>query len=90
MFVSVALAFLAATSGSASAEAAASVPTSARATPAKEKKICRVDDAVIGSMTPRRTCKTKAEWDAMAGRTSGSDKAPNQQARSSAGGTSSD
>ncbi len=38
--------------------------TNAAAQP--EKKICRNSDADIGSMMPRRECKTKAEWDAIA------------------------
>jgi hypothetical protein len=59
MFVSVALAFLVATSSPAS-EAAAAAPNAA---PVKEKKICRKDEAVTGSITSRRVCKTKAEWE---------------------------
>ena len=53
--------------------AASAAPTTTTAVPApatnaapavKERKICRIDDAVIGSITPKRVCKTKAEWDA--------------------------
>ena len=31
-----------------------------------EKKICRNSDADLGSMMPKRECKTKAEWAAIA------------------------
>jgi hypothetical protein len=41
---------------------ATSTPTQAAAT-AKEKKICR-REMKTGSMMPRSTCRTKAEWDA--------------------------
>jgi len=34
----------------------------------KEKKICVMQEAVTGSITPKRVCKTKAEWDAAMGR----------------------
>ena len=64
MFVAV-LAFVAASAAPASAP---TVP--APAAPAvKEKKICVTQEAVIGSITSKRVCKTKAEWDALAGRT---------------------
>ena len=62
MFVSVAFAFLAATSAPAS-EAAAAAPTAA---PEKEKKVCRKEEAVTGSLTSKRICKTKAEWEGSA------------------------
>jgi hypothetical protein len=57
MIASVALAFLAASSAPAAdsaAPAAASV---------KEKKICRKEEAMTGSITAKRVCKTKAEWE---------------------------
>ena len=60
MFVSVALAFLAATSAPAS-EAAAATPSAA---PVKEKKICRTEQAMTGSINAKRVCKTKVEWEA--------------------------
>jgi len=59
MLVSV-VAFLAASTAQ-----AAEPPSPAPATqtpPAKEKKICRTDQ-LIGSMIPKRVCKTKLEWD---------------------------
>jgi len=57
--------------------AASAAPTTTTAVPApaanaapavKEKKICVMQDAVTGSITPKRVCKTKAEWDAAMGR----------------------
>jgi hypothetical protein len=57
----------------ASVAAAAVQPGAASAPPApavKEKKICR-SEYLIGSATPKRTCKTKGEWDALMGRKSG-------------------
>ena len=62
MIVSVALAFLAASA--APADAAAQPQPAPAAKKVKEKKICRSDEAVTGSLFPQRTCKTKAEWDA--------------------------
>jgi len=59
MFVSVALAFLAAASAPTS-EAAAAAPS---APPVKEKKICRTEQAMTGSITSKRVCKTKVEWE---------------------------
>ena len=59
MFVSVALAFLAA-AGAPTSEAAAAAPSAA---PVKEKKICRTEQAMTGSITAKRVCKTKAEWE---------------------------
>jgi hypothetical protein len=54
---------------SAAPEANSAAPATAPAAPvAKEKKICVTQDAVIGSITTKRVCKTKAEWDAAAGR----------------------
>ena len=35
-----------------------------QAAPQKEKKVCKVDTAT-GSIMPKRTCKTAAEWDAI-------------------------
>ena len=32
----------------------------------KERKICRTDPT-LGSIMPRRTCRTKAEWEAIDG-----------------------
>jgi hypothetical protein len=52
MFLTLALAFL----GDPAASAAAQ----------PEKKICRNADADLGSMMPKRECKTKAEWAAIA------------------------
>ena len=52
MFIALALAFL----GDPAAGAAAQ----------PEKKICKNSDAEIGSMMPKRECKTKAEWAAIA------------------------
>jgi len=40
---------------------AATAPAQA---PAKEKKVCRTDEATTGSIMRRRTCRTQAEWDA--------------------------
>jgi predicted secreted protein len=37
----------------------------AQAAPVKEKKICRTETNT-GSIMPRRTCKTQAEWDQLA------------------------
>lgn len=37
--------------------------------PAKEKKICRTDNATGSRVEVRRTCMTKAEWDALAANT---------------------
>ena len=55
MIVSVALAFLAAST----APAQAAPPAPAAASPAvKPKKICHVEEAVTGSLTPKRVCVT--------------------------------
>ena len=59
MFLSVALAFLVASSAPA-ADAAAAAPSTA---PAKEKKICRKEEAMTGSITSKRVCKTRSEWE---------------------------
>jgi hypothetical protein len=34
--------------------------------PAKEKKVCRTDN-LIGSIIPKRVCKTRTEWAAQSG-----------------------
>jgi hypothetical protein len=65
----------------ASAAAAAVQPGAASALPAppvKERKICR-SEYLIGSVTPKRTCKTKAEWNALMGRKSGQDSPADEQ-----------
>ena len=63
MFVAV-LALVAASAAPATAPA-----DSAPAAPAgKEKKICITQEALTGSITPKRVCKTKAEGDALMGR----------------------
>lgn len=53
MFVSVALALVAA-----AAQPAATVPAQASEPAAKPKRVCHVEDAVIGSLTPKRVCVT--------------------------------
>ena len=53
MLVSVALAFLAA-----SVEPTAAAAAQAPAPAAKPKKICHVEEAVTGSLTPKRVCVT--------------------------------
>jgi hypothetical protein len=64
MLVSAAFALLAASA----APVAENAIASPSATPVvKEKKICRYEEAITGSITPKRTCKTKAEWDALMG-----------------------
>ena len=78
MLVSVALAFLAASSTPASEATAASSST----VPVKEKKICRKEEAVTGSLTPKRVCKTKAEWEGLVtaeGKNMGDKKAPSSR-----------
>jgi hypothetical protein len=81
MFVSVALAFLAVSTAPAEPAGANSAPQSA----VKEKKICVTQDAVTGSITPKRICKTKAEWDALMGRTPAAKPAGGQQPATSVG-----
>ena len=44
---------------------ASAQPRAQRATPDPQKKICREDSIQTGSIMPKRTCKTQAEWDAM-------------------------
>ena len=53
MFVAVVVAFLAA-----AAEPATAAPAQAPAPVAKPKRICHVEEATIGSLTPKRTCVT--------------------------------
>ena len=53
MLVSVALAFFAA-----AVEPTAATPPQAPAPAAKPKKICHVEEAVTGSLTPKRVCVT--------------------------------
>jgi hypothetical protein len=62
MSLPVALAFLAA--AAAPAEAAPPAIQGPAAPAAKPKKICRTEH-LIGSVTPKRTCRTKAEWDGL-------------------------
>ena len=59
---SVALAFFVASS----APATAAVDTVPPAPRVKERKICKVDDVATGTLTPKRVCKTKAEWEGRA------------------------
>ena len=63
MLVSV-VAFLAASTAQAT-ETPSTVPPSP-APAVKERKVCRTDQ-LIGSMVPRRVCKTRSEWDAQNG-----------------------
>jgi hypothetical protein len=42
-------------------------PQAQQAAPAPQKKICR-EDIQTGSIMPKRTCKTQAEWDALTAR----------------------
>jgi hypothetical protein len=44
-----------------------SQPQAQSATAATQKKICR-EDIQTGSIMPKRTCKTQAEWDALTAR----------------------
>ena len=77
MFVSVALAFLAASAAQADASAA---PSAAPAVPAaKPRRICR-SEAVIGSIAPKRVCVTVPQPGAPAAQGSGQVAVPNQQA----------
>ena len=48
----------------ASAQESADASQPATEKPAKEKKICKTDVGT-GSIMPKRTCRTKAEWDAL-------------------------
>ncbi len=48
----------------AAAPDAATPATTPTPTPVKERKICR-DEAETGSLISKRTCHTKAEWDAI-------------------------
>ena len=55
------VAMSAAQAGDAAATAVSNPPP-----PAKEKKVCRTDN-LIGSIIPKRVCKTRAEWAAQSG-----------------------
>jgi predicted secreted protein len=48
---------------SAPVTAAQTPPPAAAAKPAKEKKICKTDDADSGSHMVRRVCLTRQEWE---------------------------
>jgi hypothetical protein len=48
----------------ASAQDASDASQPAAEKPAKEKKICKTDTGT-GSIMPKRTCRTKVEWDAL-------------------------
>ncbi|WP_116090008.1 hypothetical protein [Sphingomonas crusticola] len=56
------IAFVLAAGLLASAVMAADLPAAAPADAAKEKKICRNLDPMIGSNLSRRICKTREEW----------------------------
>jgi hypothetical protein len=43
-------------------------PRAQRGTTDPQKKICREDNIQTGSIMPKRTCKTQAEWDALSAR----------------------
>ena len=43
-------------------------PRAQRGTVDPQKKICREDNIQTGSIMPKRTCKTQAEWDALTAR----------------------
>ena len=51
-------------SGAAIAQTAAPAAGAASAPPVKEKKICRTETDT-GSIMPKRTCHTQAEWQAL-------------------------
>ena len=61
MLVSAVLAFLAA-----AVEPAAVAPAQAQAPAAKPKRICHVEEAVTGSLTPKRVCVTVPQAEAPA------------------------
>ena len=44
-------------------QAGAPAPVASAAPKAKEKKICKEDDAVSGTRMARRICLTQQEWD---------------------------
>ena len=48
----------------ASAEEGAQTPQPTAEKPAKEKKLCK-SEVGTGTIMPKRTCRTKAEWDAL-------------------------
>lgn len=62
--MSIIVAFLLSSAAVASDQPAAATPTEAPAPikPAKEKRICKTEDADPGSHMIKRTCKTQAEW----------------------------
>jgi hypothetical protein len=62
LFVSAALV----SSVPASADQNASAQPRAQRATDPQKKICREDNIQTGSIMPKRTCKTQAEWDALA------------------------
>ena len=64
MISSITLAIIAAVTGS--GDAVPPAAAAATAPPVKEKKICRDEPSSTGSIMPKRTCKTKAEWEALA------------------------
>ena len=43
-------------------------PQAQRGAADPQKKICREDNIQTGSIMPKRTCKTQAEWDALTAR----------------------
>ena len=62
--MSIIVAFLLASAGTAADQPAVATPSETPApAKAKEKKICKTDDADPGSHMIKRTCKTQAEWD---------------------------
>lgn len=64
--MSIVVAFLLASAGTAQEQAPPAAPTAtapASAKPAKEKKICKTDpESDPGSHMVKRTCKTASEW----------------------------
>jgi len=67
MFALVTTAFLLAGASSqtqAATPASSPVPAVSAAPAAAEKKVCRKEQEV-GSIMPKRTCRTQAEWDAI-------------------------
>lgn len=62
--MSIIVAFLLSSAAVASDQPAAAAPTEAPAPAkaAKEKRICKTEDADPGSHMIKRTCKTQAEW----------------------------
>ena len=62
MAVSVVLAFLGAAAAATPASAPAPAAAAQGAKPVKEKKVC-VSENVMGSIMPKRVCKTQTEWE---------------------------